>query len=85
MAILVNMSQRGFILKEGLLAPGKELVVDAEVAQKLASIYKKELKVILTEAKVEAPKEAQSKGSKLEPKEEKPVEKQGNSKKGQAK
>lgn len=64
MAILVNMGQRGFVLKQGFLAPGKELVVDAETGLKLSRIYKKELKLIQTEVKVE----------KVEaPKEEKPV------------
>lgn len=64
MAILVNMGQRGFVLKQGFLAPGKELVVDAETGLKLSRIYKKELKLIQTEVKVE---EVEA------PKEEKPV------------
>ena len=50
MAILVNMGQRGFVLKEGFLAPGKEIVVDNETAFKLSSVYKTELKVIAAEA-----------------------------------
>ena len=49
MAILVNMGQRGFILKEGFLAPGKEIVVDSETGEKLVAVYKSELKLIKTE------------------------------------
>lgn len=57
MAILVNMGNRGFILKEGFLAPGKELVVDNETAHKLSSIYKGELKVIYAEGPAKAKEE----------------------------
>lgn len=73
MAILVNMGQRGFVLKEGFLAPGSQIEVAAETAEKLSKMYGKELKLIVTETKVE-PKE--------EPKEEKPV-KRGRPKKVQ--
>lgn len=73
MAILVNMGQRGFVLKEGFLAPGQELIVDKETGEKLASIYKKELKLILNEdIKVEAPK-VEKQEPKIEPENEKPV------------
>ena len=47
MAILVNKGQRGFVLKEGLLAPGAQLTVDNEEAQKLSRMYPKELMLIL--------------------------------------
>lgn len=70
MAILVNMGQRGFILKEGFLAPGKEMVVDAETGKALAATYKNELKLICSEeVKSEALKvvrEAQCEGPKEE-------------------
>lgn len=54
MAILVNMGQRGFILKEGLLAPSQSIVVDDETAETLSRAYPKELKVIVPE-KVKEP------------------------------
>ena len=80
MAILVNMGQRGFVLKEGFLAPGKELVVDRETGEKLAAIYKTELKLIKTETiveevKVEAPVEVKEEceAPKEELKQDKPV------------
>lgn len=50
MAILVNLGQRGFVLKEGLLAPGQSIVVDAETAENFSRTYPKELKVITPEA-----------------------------------
>lgn len=67
MAILVNMGQRGFVLKEGLLAPGSTITVDQETAENLSRAYPKELKVIIPDAVVknEAPKavsEAQCEG-----------------------
>ena len=55
MAILVNLGQRGFVLKEGLLAPGQSITVDAETAESLSRAYPKELKVIAPE-KVETAK-----------------------------
>lgn len=55
MAILVNMGQRGFVLKEGFLKPGDTITVDQETAEKLANMYKKELKVVLPEAKKAEP------------------------------
>lgn len=77
MAILVNMGQRGFILKEGFLAPGKELIVDSETGKQLASIYKSELKLICPEDTVKevkvVPSEDKCEGPKIEPKDEKPV------------
>lgn len=86
MAILVNMGQRGFVLKEGFLAPGKEIIVEKESADKLAKMYGKELKVIYNEdVKVEAPKQQES--PKEEPKEEleevKPAKRGGRRKKAQ--
>lgn len=55
MAILVNMGQRGFVLKEGFLKPGDTITVDQETAEKLANMYKKELKVVLPEVKEAEP------------------------------
>lgn len=49
MAILVNMGQRGFVLKEGFLNPGQTITVDQETAEKLSRVYPKELKVIIPE------------------------------------
>lgn len=76
MAILVNMGQRGFVLKEGFLAPGAQIEVSAETAEKLSKMYGKELKLVVTE-KVETKVEP-----KEEPKDEKPV-KRGRPKKVQ--
>lgn len=57
MAILVNMGQRGFVLKEGMLNPGGTLTVDSETASMLSRAYPKEIKVIEPEKiKVEEPK-----------------------------
>ena len=80
MAILVNMGQRGFVLKEGFLAPGSQIEVAAETAEKLSKMYGKELKLIATE-KVE-PKVETKIEPKEEPKDEKPV-KRGRPKKVQ--
>lgn len=55
MAILVNMGQRGFVLKEGFLKPGDTITVDQETAEKLANMYKKELKIVLPEPKKAEP------------------------------
>jgi len=49
MAILVNIGQRGFVLKEGYLAPTQQLTVDAETAEKLSKMYPQELKLVVTE------------------------------------
>lgn len=65
MAILVNMGQRGFVLKQGFLAPGKELVVDSETGLKLSRIYKKELKLIEVEEKVVAPTKEEAKAEEV--------------------
>ena len=51
MAILVNKGQRGFVLKEGLLAPGQQMTLDNEVAEKLSRTYPKELMLIVPEVK----------------------------------
>lgn len=71
MAILVNMGQRGFVLKEGYLKPGDQITVDQETADKLSKVYPNEIKVVVMEkpAVKEEPKEM----PKEEPKEEKPV------------
>lgn len=53
MAILVNIGQRGFVLKEGFLAPTQQLTVDTETAEKLAKMYPQELKLVVTEKVVE--------------------------------
>lgn len=69
MAILVNKGQRGFVLKEGLLAPGHQITVDAETAEKLSRTYPKELMLIeLPEVKAPAKEEV-----KVAPKVEEPV------------
>ena len=47
MAILVNIGQRGFVLKEGMIAPGQQITVDQETAEKLSRTYPKELKLIM--------------------------------------
>lgn len=47
MAILVNIGQRGFVLKEGMIAPGQQVTVDQETAEKLSRTYPKELKLIM--------------------------------------
>lgn len=65
MAILVNMGQRGFVLKQGFLAPGKELVVDSETGLKLSRIYKKELKLIEVEEKVVVPAKEEAKAEEV--------------------
>jgi len=47
MAILVNIGQRGFVLKEGFLGPTQQVTVDEETAEKLSKMYPNELKVIV--------------------------------------
>lgn len=70
MAILVNVGQRGFILKEGFLAPTQQLTVDQETANKLCKMYPQELKMVI----VDKPSEAQCEGPKVvEEKVEEPV------------
>ena len=49
MAILVNIGQRGFVLKEGFVGPTQQITVDQETADKLAKMYPQELKVIVVE------------------------------------
>lgn len=49
MAILVNIGQRGFVLKEGFLGPTQQVTVDDETAEKLSKMYPNELKVIVME------------------------------------
>lgn len=72
MAILVNMGQRGFILKEGLLNPGQSITVDAETAETLSRAYPKELKVIVPE-KVVVPAEVKAEPVSEEKEEIKPA------------
>lgn len=57
MAILVNKGLRGFVLKEGLLAPGQQITVDQETAEKLSRTYPKELMLIMPEVKKAEPME----------------------------
>lgn len=77
MAILVNMGQRGFVLKEGFVGPGQQVTVEQETAEKLTKMYPQELKMIVVEpvAKVvkeepvvEEPKETIAEEPKPEPK-----------------
>lgn len=49
MAVLFNTSKRGFILKEGFLAPSASLKVSKEVAEMFVRLYPKELKMITVE------------------------------------
>ena len=69
MAILINLGQRGFVLKEGYLNPGAQITVDQETADRLTKAYPKELKEVKIEPikaheapkaeKAEAPKEVE--------------------------
>ena len=52
MAILINIGQRGFILKGGLVAPGQQVVVDQQTAETLSKVYPKELKLVIQDKKV---------------------------------
>lgn len=56
MAILVNIGQRGFVLKEGLIAPGQQITVDQETAEKLSRVYPQELKLVMPDKIVVEPK-----------------------------
>lgn len=47
MAILVNIGQRGFVLKEGFVGPTQQVTVDNETAEKLAKMYPQELKIVM--------------------------------------
>lgn len=49
MAILINLGQRGFVLKEGYLNPGAQITVDQETADRLTKAYPKELKEVKIE------------------------------------
>lgn len=87
MAILVNMGKRGFVLKEGFVNPGEQIVVDSETAQKLTKAYPGELKEIVIKAEelkkvVEEPKAKTAVEPKAEPKDEEPVKKATRRKKG---
>ena len=66
MAILVNKGLRGFVLKEGLLAPGQQMTVDQETAEKLSRTYPKELMLIMPEVKVPAKEEVKEELPKME-------------------
>ena len=87
MAILVNMGKRGFVLKEGFLAPGSQIEVQDETASKLAKMYAKDLKLVVTKAaekqENEGPVVKNEESKPVEPKEEKPVVKRGRPKKVQ--
>lgn len=52
MAILINIGQRGFILKGGLVAPGQQVVVDQQTAETLSKVYPQELKLVVQDKKV---------------------------------
>lgn len=52
MAILVNIGKRGFVLKEGLIAPGQQITVAQETAEKLSRIYPQELKLVVQDKKI---------------------------------
>lgn len=47
MAILVNIGQRGFVLKEGFVGPTQQITVDNDTAEKLAKMYPQELKIVM--------------------------------------
>lgn len=51
MAILVNIGQRGFVLKEGFIGPGQQITADQETAEKLSRTYPNELKLIVQDKK----------------------------------
>lgn len=55
MAILVNIGQRGFVLKEGFVGPTQQITVDQATAEKLAKMYPQELKVIVMDKVVKEP------------------------------
>lgn len=52
MAILVNIGQRGFVLKEGFVGPTQQVIVDNETATKLAQMYPSELKIVMMSGEV---------------------------------
>ena len=64
MAVLFNTSKRGFILKEGFLAPNASLKVSKEVAEMLVRLYPGELKMITVEDVKEDVKEDEKKEEK---------------------
>lgn len=47
MAILINLGQRGFVLREGYLNPKQTITVDQETAEKLSRAYPNELKIVV--------------------------------------
>lgn len=51
MAILVNIGQRGFVLKEGFIGPGQQITADQETAEKLSRTYPNELKLVVQDKK----------------------------------
>lgn len=74
MAILVNIGQRGFVLKEGFVGPTQQITVDNDTAEKLAKMYPQELKIVMmsgegTKAKEEVVEEVKEevKGPVVEP------------------
>ena len=54
MAILVNIGQRGFVLKEGFVGPTQQITVNNETAEKLAKMYPQELKIVMMSGEVKA-------------------------------
>ena len=87
MAILVNVGQRGFVLKEGLVAPGQQITVDQETAEKLSRVYPAELKLVMPDKEVVKEVVAPVLEAKEEPIEEQPkkVIRRGGKKKKEAK
>ena len=89
MAILVNIGQRGFVLKEGFVGPTQQVTVDQETAEKLSKMYPQEFKIIVVEKAepaVEVEKEVQVKPEvKAEVAVEKPQPKKRASKRVKAK
>ena len=75
MAILINLGQRGFVLKEGYLNPGEQITVDQETANRLTKAYPKELKEVAIEPiKAPSPKaEKAEEPETVEPTEPTPV------------
>ena len=70
MAILVNIGQRGFVLKEGFVGPTQQITVDQETAEKLAKMYPQELKVIVMDKVVKEPVKVEAVETVEAPKEE---------------
>lgn len=82
MAILINIGQRGFILKGGLVAPGQQVIVDQQTAETLSKVYPQELKLVVQDKKVvEKVLESKVEEVKEKPEEEKKATGRGRKKK----